>query len=113
MSNLKTVKSKLKIKKGDKVKILLGKDRGKTGSVERVFIKNGTVLVTGLNIYKKHTKPRGQGQQSQGGIIDISRPLPVEKVALLCPKCNKETKVGYQISGDDKFRICRKCKSVI
>lgn len=103
----------MKIKKGDKVKILQGKDEGKTGTVDRVFEKNGSILVGGLNLYKRHSKPRGQGDKSSGGIIDLSRPLKISKVALVCPKCNKDTRVGYRISGKEKVRICRKCEAEI
>lgn len=89
----------MKIKKGDKVKILLGKDRGKTGTVDRVLAKTGKVLIIGLNIFKKHLKPRGEGQP--GEIIDRSQPLAASKVALICPKCGKIT----------RQRICRSCKA--
>ncbi len=103
----------MKIKKGDKVKINLGKDSGKTGVVDRIFVKEGKVLVAGLNLYKKHMKPRGEGQKSQGGIVDLGRPILVSKVSLICPKCSKETRVKYQIIGEDKIRICSKCKGQI
>jgi len=101
----------MKIKKGDKVKMLSGKDKGQTGTVERVFIKKGKVLVAGLNLYKKHQKPRGEGKP--GGIVSLARPVLVCRVALLCPTCGKVTRVGYQISGKEKFRICKKCKEKI
>ena len=101
----------MKIRKGDKVKILLGKDRGKTGTIDNVFLKEGKVLVGGLNLFKKHLKPRGEG--SQGGIIDQSRPLLAAKVALICPKCGKMARIGYQVNGGSKTRICRACKETI
>lgn len=101
----------MKIKKGDKVKMLSGKDKGKTGLVERVFIKQDKVLVAGLNLYKKHQKPRGEGKP--GGIISLARPVDVCRVSLLCPKCGKVTRVGYQMTGKEKFRICKKCKEKI
>ncbi|MDP3888485.1 MAG: 50S ribosomal protein L24 [bacterium] len=99
----------LKIKKGDKVKVLIGKDKGKEGQVEKVFSKKGKVLVSGVNIYKKHAKPR---QGKPGGIIDLVRPLPVSNVSLVCPKCGKATRVGFG-GTDEKVRICRKCKEII
>jgi len=102
----------MKIKKGDKVKILLGKDRGRIGTVELVLGKSRQVLVGGLNIFKKHSKPRKEGDK--GGIIDKSRPLDIAKVVLVCPKCGKTTRVGYQIikgeNKKEKRRICLKCK---
>lgn len=101
----------MKIKKGDKVKIQAGKDRGREGTVELVLEKTNEVLVGGINIFKKHSKPRKEGDK--GGIIDKSRPLAVAKVALICPKCGRITRVGYHLVGDDKRRICLKCKAII
>ena len=101
----------MKIKKGDKVKIILGKDRGREGQVEKVFPKSGKVLVAGLNVYKKHVRPKKEGEK--GGVVEISRPLLISKVALICPKCGQTTRVGYQISGEEKLRICRKCQEII
>ncbi len=101
----------MKIKKGDKVKMLSGKDRGKTGAVERVFVKEDKVLVAGLNLYKRHQKPRGEGKP--GGIVSLARPVAVCRVSLHCPKCGKTTRIGYKISGKEKFRVCKKCKEQI
>ena len=77
----------MKIKKGDKVKIIAGKDRGREGVVEKVIPKEKRVVVTGVNLYKKHVKPRREGEK--GGIIEIARPLDIAKVALICPKCKQ------------------------
>ena len=77
----------MKLKKGDTVKILLGKDKGRKGKIQRLFTKEGKVLVEGVNIYKKHLK--SQGEQKKGGIIEISRPMIISKVALICPSCSK------------------------
>lgn len=96
----------MKIKKGDKVKILLGKDRGKEGKVEFVLGKNKRVFVGGANLYKRHVKKQGQ---TEGGIIDIPKSLNISNVALICPNCNKMTRVGYKMVADEKFRICKKC----
>lgn len=102
----------MKLKKGDKVKIIAGKDRGKQGTIEKLFPKKRKVLVPGLNIYKKHLKKGKEGQA--GGIIDIACPLPVSNIALICPKCSKTTKVSYRINKTgEKIRICRKCQEVI
>lgn len=103
----------MKIKKGDKVQVLLGKDRGKTGTVDVVFQKKGLVLVSGINIYKKHLKPRGEGRQKTGGIIDQVHPLKVSKVGLICPKCGKVSRVGFLKTKEGKTRICHTCKGEI
>ena len=101
-----------KIKKGDRVIITAGKDKGQKGKVEKVFPKINKVLVPGVNVYKRHSKPRGEKQP--GGIIEIVKPLPISNVALICSKCNRPTRVGYQIDKQkSKQRICRKCQSII
>jgi large subunit ribosomal protein L24 len=98
----------MKIKKGDTVYIKIGKDQGKTGKVEKTLPKLNKIVVKGLNIYKKHAKPtRGN---PQGGIIDINVPINASNVQLVCPRCNKSTRVGYQISENTKIRTCKKCK---
>lgn len=101
----------MKLKKGDKVKIMIGKDRGKQASVERVFLSEGKVLLPGVNMYKRHLKSQGQGKP--GGIMDLNRPMDVSKVSLICPKCKEITRVGYQFINDKKVRICRKCEEEI
>jgi len=100
----------LKFKVGDSIKVTLGKDKGREGKVERVFPKDLTLLVPGLNIYKRHVK--GQGGQ-KGGIYEIPRPFSFAKISLICPKCKKVTRVGFRIMKDEKVRICRKCKKEI
>lgn len=97
----------IKLKIGDTVKILAGKDKGREGKIERIFPKKEKVLVPGVNIYKKHVKG-AQGQK--GGIYDIPRPLPYSKVSLICPKCKKNTRVGFKVLKDEKVRMCKKCK---
>jgi large subunit ribosomal protein L24 len=102
----------MKIKKGDKVKVMAGKDKGRTGTVEKVFSKEGKILVGGVNMYKKHQKSRGG--KDKGGIIDITKPLPAESLSLVCPKCGKVVRVGYLVDkSGSKSRICKKCKEVI
>ncbi len=95
-----------KIKKGDSVQILLGKDRGKSGKVERVLTKESKVFVSGSNIVKRHVKKQGQ---IEGGIIDIIKPMNISNVALICPSCKKVTRVGFSMVAGQKKRICRKC----
>jgi len=98
----------MKIKKGDKVRVIKGKDRGRESTVEAVLTKERKVVVSGLNVYKKAVRARQQGQK--GGIVEITRPLPVENVMLLCPKCQKPTRVGYKVEGDKKLRLCKNCQ---
>ena len=98
----------LKIKKGDQVRVLTGKDRGHEGQVMRVIPSTGKVIVDGANVAKKHQ--RATKATMQGGIIDKDMPMPVANVALLCPACGKATRVGYKIDNDGtKARVCKKC----
>lgn len=107
--NLKLKKTKLR--KGDEVKVVSGKDKGKTGKIEKVFSKLEKVLVHGVNQYKRHRKGRTQKEKSE--IVTITKPLPIPNVALICPKCKEITRIGYSVIRDEKKRICRKCKEVI
>jgi large subunit ribosomal protein L24 len=97
----------MKIKKGDTVLVISGKWRGKTGKVLRTFPRELKVLVEGVNIVKKHQKPKRAGEKGQ--IVEIPKPIPVSKVKLICPSCKKATRVGYKIEGDEKFRVCKEC----
>jgi len=98
----------LKIKKGDQVQVLTGKDRGAKGKVTRVLPAAGKVIVDGVNVAKKHQ--RATKATMQGGIIDKDMPIPVANVALICTSCGKPTRVGYKIDGDGtKVRACKKC----
>ena len=100
----------LKLKVGDKVKILTGKDKGRDGEIEKIFAKKGLLVIPGINIYKKHVKGY-QGQK--GGIYEIPRPMIFSKVALICPKCKKATRVGIRVIDKEKVRICKKCDKQI
>ncbi len=98
----------LKIKKGDRVRVLTGKDRGKEGEVMRAYPEAGKVVVDGVNVSRKHQK--ATRSTMQGGIIDKDMPLPVANVALLCAKCGP-TRVGFRFEADGtKVRICKKCE---
>lgn len=102
----------MKIRKGDTVIVTSGKDKGKKETVEKVFSAKEKVLVIGVNQYKRHVKKNpytGQGSE----IVTITKPLPAGNVALICPKCKKQTRVGYKIEKEIKVRICRKCKKEI
>jgi large subunit ribosomal protein L24 len=101
----------MKYKINDQVKITLGKDKGKTGVISKVIPVKGTVVIKGINLYKRHLKTRGN---IQGGIFDLERPLAASKVALICPACKKVTRIGYsQPAAGDKIRICKKCQAEI
>ena len=101
----------MKIKKDDKVVVLAGKDKGKQGKVLVADPKGGKVIVEGVNVATKHQKP--QGQNKEGGIIKIETPVYVSKVQLVCPKCGKGTRVGYQLADGKKVRVCKKCGAEI
>lgn len=102
----------MKLKRGDTVLVMVGKDKTRRGKIEKVYPKLNKVLVAGLNVYKKHL--RAQSKEKPGGVIEFSRPLPVANVALLCPKCKKPTRVGYLIDKkQEKHRICKKCQAYI
>ncbi len=101
----------MKIKKGDKIKVIYGKDKGREGIVEKVYRKANKVIAPGINIYKRHIKKNEK--MPQGGIVEVPRPLDVSKVMLICPKCAKATRVGYMVESEKKFRVCKKCKSKI
>lgn len=101
----------MKIKKGDSVKLLSGKDRGKMGKVIRVLPKVGKAVVEGLNLVKKHIRPRKQGEKGQRASVPAA--VDVSNLMFICPKCSKASRVGYKQGEKEKFRICKKCKSEI
>ena len=114
----------MKIKKGDNVIMLNGKDKGKTGKVSKVLNENNRVVVEGLNLLKRAVRARKQGQKGQ--IISKERSVSAASVALVCKSCGKPTRIGYRvpqeramphsenkIEGENKVRICKKCKSEV
>ena len=102
----------LHVKKGDTVVILSGDDRGKKGKVLEVSPKEGKVIVEGLNMVKKHVKPRKMGDP--GGIIEAEGAMYASKVMVICPHCNKPTRVGHQKTGEEaKVRVCKRCNDVL
>jgi large subunit ribosomal protein L24 len=98
----------MKLKKGDTVIVTTGKDKGKKGKVERVLPVSGSVVVAGVNSFKRHRKK--QDEKRAGGIIAITKPIDSAKVALVCPKCNQPTRIGFLVVKNEKERICRKCE---
>ena len=101
----------MKIRKGDTVQVLSGNDKGKTGEILEVMPKQEKIVVKGVNIRKKHVKPRKQGDE--GGIISVECGIHSSKVNVLCPKCNKPARIGYKMEKDSKVRVCKKCGTVI
>lgn len=101
---------KYKLKKDDTVKVISGKDKGKTGTVVRVDRESGRVIVRGLNIVKKAVKPKSQNEK--GGIIEVEAPLSLSNVMILCKKCGP-TRIGIKGDGDGKTRVCKKCGEAI
>jgi large subunit ribosomal protein L24 len=103
----------MSIRREDTVLVIGGKERGKTGKVRRVLPDESSVIVEGLNIVKRHMKPRSS-QARQAGIIEKEAPLHVSNVALLCPKCNLPARVGHKLLADGtKARVCKRCSEVI
>ncbi|OGM95952.1 MAG: 50S ribosomal protein L24 [Candidatus Yanofskybacteria bacterium RIFCSPHIGHO2_02_FULL_38_22b] len=101
----------MKLKSGDNVIMLGGKDKGKKGKVIHVFIDNDKIVVEGLNLIKKHLRARKQGQKGQ--IVSKERAVSVSSVAMVCKSCGKQTRLGFKVDGENKVRICKKCKSEV
>ena len=97
----------LKIKKNDKVVVLSGKDKGKTGKVLGTVPSERKVVVEGCNMVTCHIKPRRQGEE--GGIVKREAAIAACKVQVVCPKCNKGTRIAHKIEGDKKIRVCKHC----
>ncbi len=97
----------MKIRKNDTVKVLYGKDSGKRAKVVKIFPKEETLVVEGLNVFKKHVK--GDGRKTKSGIVDLIKPMNIAKVMLVCPTCDKATRVSME----NGQRVCKKCKKKI
>lgn len=91
--------------------MLSGKDRGKTGKVSRVLPKTGKAIIEGLNLVKKHVRPKKQGEKGQR--VSVPAAVDVSSLMLVCPKCSKASRVGFKTVEKNKFRICKKCGSEI
>lgn len=101
----------MKIKSNDKVIVLTGKDRNKIAEIDQVFDTENKATVKGLNVYKKSVKP--SKKSPQGGIIEINAKIDASNLAIICPSCNKATKVTYKNVNGKKIRTCRKCQSTL
>lgn len=97
----------MKIRKNDQVLIIAGKDKGRTGKVLKAIPKEQGLLVEGINLRKKHAKPKKSGEKGQ--IVQVLAALNVSNVKIICSKCGKATRVGYKINNNKKNRICKKC----
>ena len=101
----------MKLRIGDTVLIVAGKDKGKTGTIETVFPKEHTVVVPGINMYKRHMKKRDENTPS--GMVEKPRPLNVAKVALIDKKTKKQTRIGFVVTKGEKHRVSRKSGELI
>lgn len=102
---------KLKLKKGDKVIVITGKDKGKTGEITKVLVKENKVLVSGINVAKRHTKP---SQENAGGIVSKEMPIHISNVAFVDPKTSKPTRLGVKVDKDGhKVRVAKKSGEVV
>jgi large subunit ribosomal protein L24 len=99
-----------KFKVNDLVQITAGKDKNQTGKIIKVYPSENKVIVEGKNTYKKHLKRQGK---EAGQIVTLERPLPTSKIILICPSCQKPTRIGFDGQGLSKTRVCRKCHQVI
>ena len=101
----------MNVKKDDLVIVLSGKDKGKKGKVLSADPKNGKVIVEGVNAFKHHIKPRKQGEE--GGIVKREAAIYASKVQVVCPKCDKGTRVAYEIKDGKKVRVCKHCGAAL
>ncbi len=97
----------MKVKKGDIVKVKIGKDRGRQGRVLKVLPEENGVIVEGINMYKKHI--RGDGKEKESAIVDVVKPIDASNVRVICEACGEPTRVGYREVDGKKVRICKKC----
>lgn len=111
MAELTKHQVKCKLIKGDEVVVLTGKSKGETGKIDRVDRKSGKVYISGVNLFKRHTKPGTSSEE--GGILDKAMPLDISNVALVDPKTKKATKVGYKLQDGNKVRFARASGAVL
>lgn len=101
-----------KIRKGDSIRVMIGRERGKQGKVQRVLRKEGRVVVEGVNMMVRHIRPRPGIAQT--GRVSLEVPIRVDNVRLICPRCNKPVRVGFSLLEDGKkVRVCKKCHEAI
>lgn len=100
----------MKLKKSDNIIVITGKDKGRKGKIEKIFLKQNKALIPGINMYKKHVK---KTDKNKGGIIEFAKPIAISKVALVCSECGKKTRTGFIIVEKENKRICKKCNKII
>ncbi len=100
----------MKLKKNDNVKVMVGKDRGKTGKLLHINTQANTVLVDGVT-QKRHQRAKKQGEK--GEVVSVPRPIQISNIAIVCPNCDKTTRLGFRLEGEKKVRICKKCGGVM
>lgn len=112
MKKIDTARKKMNVKKGDRVKVISGNDKGKEGQILIVFREKGRIIIEGVNLKKKHQKPKSQ--TDQGGIISKEAPIDSSNVMLICTSCNTPTRVMYKKDKNGKTkRVCNRCDSFI
>jgi large subunit ribosomal protein L24 len=100
------------IRRNDNVVVITGKDAGKLGRVLKVLPVRNRLVVEGVNLIKRHTKPN-PGRNIRGGVVQREASLHASNVQLVCPECGEKTRIGHRVVGDRKVRVCRKCEGVV
>jgi large subunit ribosomal protein L24 len=101
----------MKLKKGDQIQIISGKDRGKSAKILHVYGKESLILAEGINLKKKHVRPRTQGKR--GEIVQIPAPFPSSTAMIICGSCAKPTRVGFKVEAGEKVRVCKRCSRAL
>ncbi|HCC60177.1 MAG: 50S ribosomal protein L24 [Candidatus Staskawiczbacteria bacterium RIFOXYC1_FULL_37_43] len=101
----------MKVKKGDTILVISGKDKGKVAKILKSLPRERKVLVDGVNLKKKHVRPKREGEKGQ--VVQVPAPLEVSNIKIVCPKCGKPVRIGYKVEKDIKSRICKKCGQAI
>ena len=99
----------IRLKKGDNVQVIAGKDKGKTGKLVKVMRDAGRVVIEDVNVYTKHLRPTTQG--AKGQTVQVARSLAISNVNIICKSCNKPVRIGHKVEGDTKTRICKSCEA--
>ena len=105
-------RTQVAVRRNDNVVVTAGRDRGKQGRVLKVVPDRNRVVVEGVNVIKRHTRPNPQ-RNIKGGIVEREASLNASNVQLVCPACGKPTRIGHSTQGDRKVRVCRKCEGVV
>lgn len=101
------------LKTGDNVRVMTGKDAGKTGKIERVVLTKNRLVVAGVNVMKRHRRQSQRTPNAETGIISVAMPIAASNVMLICPSCQQPTRLGKKLEGDRKVRVCKKCQKAV